>query len=238
MFLITGYPKTGNTWLHVMISYVMNPNKMIDGTAEPPLSSMFSHCMPNFNRESYKHMSILIPGTLDDKSVLLLVRHPGDTLVSLYMHNVYRERFPMYDGTLDEMVYDNIYGIHKFLVYYEWWWKYRDVPKNICIVRYEDLSTHPYDTFSQALYAMKMYIPAQTVRNAVRFGSFENMQQLEKTNHLDWPTLYRPHRKIQKALKVRKGKIGLYKELLKPETVSYIDRHVKTSLHSCYGYLS
>ena len=240
MFLITGYPKTGNTWLHVMISYVMNPNAMIDGSAEPPSSNIFSHCLPGFNTEPYTDMCIAIPGDtgLSGKRVLLLVRHPGDTLVSLYMHNVYRERFPMYHETIDDMVYDDIYGLRKFMVYYEWWWKHRKESDIVCIIRYEDLLLHTYETFSEALYKLQMTVPSQTIHDAIEFGSFENMQKLEKTNFLNWPTLYQSHRKYKKARKVREGKIGQYKKMLQPETIAFIDSHVNHMFNKVYGYHS
>lgn len=236
MFLITGYPKTGNTWLHVMISYVMNPNAMIDGTMKSPINSMFSHCMPNFNRELYSQITMFIPGDLPGKRIVLLIRHPGDTLVSLYMHNIYRERFPMYNGTIDEMVYDDIYGIQKFLLYYEWWWQHRKIPDLICVIRYEDLIENIYETFNAMWNAIRITVTEQTVRNAIKFGNFKNMQLLEKTNHLNWPTLYKSRNKIKKALKVRKGKIGEYRKLLKPETIKYIDNHITKHLHPIYGY--
>ena len=241
MFLITGYPKTGNTWLHVMFSYILNPNKMINGTAEPPDNQMFSHCMPGFNRESYPNISITVPGGLPGKRIILLIRHPGDTLVSLYMHNVYREQFPMYYGTIDEMVYDKIYGIKKLVVYYEWWWKYRDIPDIIYLIRYEDLLKNTYQIFLAALNAIKIIVPEQTIRDAVEFGNFENMQILEETNHLDWPTLwskvYWPRQRVKNSLKVREGKIGNYRKILKPETVEYIDKYVAENLRQEYGYI-
>ena len=236
MFLITGYPKTGNTWLHVMISYVMNPNAMIDGTMKSPDNEMFSHCMPNFNKELYSQMTMFIPGDLPGKNIVLLIRHPGDTLMSLYMHNVYRERFPMYDGTIDEMVYDDIYGIQKFLLYYKFWWKSRKIPNLICVVRYEDLLKNVYETFYTMLNTIGIKVTEQTVRDAIEFGNFKNMQLLEKTNHLNWPTLYRSRHKIKKAFKVREGKFGRYRKLLKPETVEYIDSNIIKHLNPAYGY--
>jgi len=46
-----------------------------------------------------------------------------------------------------------------------------------------------------------------------------------------------PLKNDKKAFKVRKGKIGEYRKLLKPETVKYIDNRIIKDLHHSYGYI-
>jgi len=189
-FLFVGYPKVGNTWIQVMISYLMDPYAMINGTMQIPENTMFSHCMPLFHKESYSNMLIIIPGKLPEKHVILLVRHPGDILVSLYMHIIYRQSPYIYNGTIDNMVYDDTYGINKILKYYNWWQKHRKIPALIYLIRYEDLLADTFKTLKAIIKAIKLPTSRQNVYDAVKFGSFGNMQLMEKTNHLGWPTLF------------------------------------------------
>jgi len=234
MLLVTGYPKTGNTWFLVLMSYIMDPEKMISGNAPQPDNRMFSHCMPKYNTDTYKKTVIAFPHSVD--KVLLLIRHPGDTLISLYMHNVYRESPPLFNGTIDQMVHDPVYGLYKFFAYYQWWKHYKPFLKNFYLIRYENLLANPYKVFSKALHAVDIQKSKKVIEDAIEFGKFENMQKLEKINHLDWPTLRPAQKKTKKARKVREGKIGTYKKILRPETISFIENETKNRLSSMYHY--
>jgi len=234
MLLVTGYPKTGNTWMQVLMSYVMNPKAMIDGNAPKPNNRIFSHCMPRYNTDTYKKTLITFPSSVD--KTLLLIRHPGDILVSLYMHQVYRESPPMFNGTVDQIVHDPVYGLYKFLAYYDWWTHQKTLFKKFHLIRYEDLLADPYEIFSRALYSVNIRKSKKVIKDAIEFSKFENMQKLEKTNHLDWPTLHPAQKKTKKARKVREGKTGMYKKMLRPETISFIENKIENKLSPIYQY--
>jgi len=182
MLLVCGYPKTGNTWLQVILSYIVNPKVSLDGTA-PPLPNIFTHAMPNYNHASYSEQKIVVD---DIKTVrcVLLIRHPGDTLVSLYMHNRYREKVPLYTGSIDDMVYDPVYGIKKYLIFYQWWHDNIEQTELYCIVRYEDMLVDTYTQIVNVLKTFKAKVPNQHIYNAIQFGNFNNMKRMEKTNFL------------------------------------------------------
>jgi len=234
--LITGYPKAGNTWLHVMISYILNPQEMKIGHARMPDTKIFTHCIPRFNQVKDNNMKIKVPGLLRDKKVILLVRHPGDILVSLYMHNRYREKTILYNGTINEMVIDPIYGLHKILKYYQWWIDNIHEPQTCYIIRYESLLANTYMTLAKALDYTDIDTDNQLIKQAIQFSTFKRMQHMERTNYLGWPSLHMPHTIRIEGRKVRKGTINQYKTVFNSETVNYIKTHVKSLMPSIYGY--
>lgn len=235
-FQIYGYPKVGNTWIQVMLAYVMNSKSMKAGYAVPR-KDIFLHGIPNFNIVTYNEMQVSVTSNIKQMDVVLLIRHPGDTLVSLYMHNRYREQYTLYDNSIDAMVYDPVYGIEKFLEYYKKWAQHRlKIPKSFYLVRYEDLKQDTHAVFVSMLKAIGIEASVSLIKEAVAFGSFKNMQKLEKSNHLKfWNSLKRPIFVHKNAFKVRKGKVGNYRSLFSKQTVAYIEKRTE-ELPEFYGY--
>jgi len=236
--LVTGYPKAGNTWIGIMISYVIRPKEMIIGNVPMPNSRIFTHCIPRFNHVTTQAMKIQVPGLLRNKRVILLVRHPGDILVSLYMHNVYREKYVLYSGSIDEMVYDKTFGLSKIFAYYQWWQNNLHEPQSIYLVKYEDLLENPFPILKNMLKTIGIYVDDKLIQKAIKFSNFRHMQNMEKTNHLNWSSLHLPCSVHKNGLKVRKGKIGQYKIVYKSKTVDYINEMVNQHMLSTYGYTS
>ena len=234
--LITGYPKAGNTWLGVMISYAIRPEEMVTGNARMPNSRIFTHCIPRFNKVTTQTMKIQVPGLLRNKRVILLVRHPGDILVSLYMHNVYREKHILYAGSIDEMVHDKIFGLSKILKYYQWWRNNLHEPQSFSIVSYENLLKNPFPALKYILETIGIFAKDALIRKAIKFSKFRNMQNMEKSNFLNWPSLRQPSSIHKEGLKVRKGKVEQYKIAYRNKTIRYINNMVSHSMPSIYGY--
>lgn len=234
MLLVCGYPKTGNTWLQVIISYIANPEASLNGTA-PPLPNIFTHAMPDYNSLPYDQQEIVIDG-IETARCVLLVRHPGDVLVSLFMHNRYREKKPLYTGTADEMVYDKVYGIQKYLKFYQWWEQNINRTERHCIVRYEDMLQDTYTQVCRVLEVFKAVVSRRHIQNAIQFGSFNNMKCMEKTHHLKkWSPMKPSSNFSANAMKVREGKAGNYINIFQHETIQYIHAQMK-HLSVLYGY--
>jgi hypothetical protein len=192
--------------------------------------------MPLYNVESYRDMTIDL-GMFRGRDVVLLIRDPKDVLVSLYMHNVYREPTPLYGGDLNSMVYSDVYGIEKFLKYYAAWHAQRAVPRALLLVRYEDLSHDAEGVMGEALTFLRLpRVNSALVREVVAYGSFENMRRLEVTNQTGLRTLRPSARGGDQAFHVRKGLVGDYANQLTEEAIRHIDRRVEAELPAFYGY--
>ena len=247
---VVGYPKCGNTWFSLMLrkalalSYALPDEALARALSDwRPVAALrrvpaigMTHHMPLFNSESYRTMSLDLR-LFRGRRVVLLIREPKDVLVSLYMHNVHREARPLYHGDVNAMAHSEIYGIEKYLTYYATWYAHRAEPKNLMLVRYEDLSHEPGAVLAAALDFLG--IPRVTdalVREVVAYASFENMRRLETADTLRLPSLSPPPTRRAEGFKVRKGVIGDHVNHLAPATIAHIDRRVAESLPAFYGY--
>lgn len=247
---VVGYPKCGNTWFHVMVRRALvkcfelpdeEIARVIRSWRWPPHPAGvpaigFTHHMPRFNSEPASAMRLDL-SLFRGQRVVLLIREPKDVLVSLYMHNVYREATPLYHGDIDSMVYDAVYGIDKYLRYYATWYAHRRLPEALLLVRYEDLQRQTASVLKEALQFLGMTALSDDVlEDVIQFGSLENMRALEASNALGLAALAPPSRKHQDAFKVRTGLVGGYVDHLSPETVRYVDQRVEAELPPFYGY--
>lgn len=249
---IVGYPKTGTTWFWLMLSRLLvksydlpeeDVTKLILYTpwkwpfgqklrAEIPVIYT-THNMPGFwsdrNYEMNLHLS-----PFKGKRIILLIREPKDTLVSLYFHNAYRRVPSVFTGSMTEMVYDETYGIESFLHYYKTWYDYRILFKDVFLVRYEDHRENPVEMVRNAADFIGINnLSDSIVEDVVAFSSFDNMKNMEKRQDI-------VRRSVSSlpsnGFKVRKGKIGGYKEYLSEETIRYVDELVAKELPAFYHY--
>jgi hypothetical protein len=247
---VVGYPKCGNTWFGVMLRKALTMVYGLDEAAIPRILSDWrfrqpftgvpaigvTHHMPLFNVESYRDMTIDL-GMFRRRNVVLLVREPKDMLVSLYMHNVYRETTPLYQGNLESMVYSDVYGIEKFLKYYVAWHAQRAVPQALMVLRYEDLLNDTETRLGEALEFLKIpRVDRALVREVVAYGSFKNMRKLERTQEVKLRALAPPAHPREEAFQVRKGLVGDHVNHLAIETIRYIDHRVEADLPAMFGY--
>lgn len=99
----------------------------------------------------------------------------------------------------------------------------------VMIVRYEDLSLHPMESFGTIVRAFGLELDTERLAQAMRFSSFDSLQaQEQKATFRERP---------QRAARFfRKGVVGDWREQLSDEQVDrVISNHRETMLR--YGYL-
>ena len=159
--VIATYPKTGSTWLQTLLRKLLVSRFNLGEEAIPEIfvesllglakipdnvpHIYITHNMPKFNEEPYQLLELNNDKFRKNK-VILLVREPKDTLVSLYFHNRFRTVPPAYTGDIDSMVHDDVYGIEKYVKYYQTWEQDRVRCRAFFLLRYEDLQAHPERT--------------------------------------------------------------------------------------------
>ena len=247
---VVGYPKCGNTWFGIMLRKALTLAYGLDDAAirhvlsdwrfSRPFTGVpaigVTHHMPLFNVESHEDMALDL-SVFRGRNVVLLIRDPKDALVSLYMHNVYREATPLYEGDMDSIVYSDVYGIEKFLKYYALWYRERALLRGLMLVRYEELWHDTEGVLSEALKFLGVpHVHGALVRDAVAYGRFENMRKLEVTNALRLLTLEPSRHRREEAFQVRKGIIGDHVNHLSLEAIRHIDRRVEADLPAFFGY--
>ncbi|MBU2249688.1 MAG: sulfotransferase domain-containing protein [Gammaproteobacteria bacterium] len=248
---IVGYPKVGNTWFQfmfrtfILIHFKQNPkyfskinnfliNRInIDTKTEIKEHFEFevTHNMPLFNDEKWQDMEV-DNKIFSNKNIILLVRHPVATLISLYKHNVYRDSLLPESMSVDEMVYDDMYGFNKYLKYYQTWERDKDIPKNIFIVRYEDMQIDTFNIFKQAIVSIGINPSNFDLKICIKLSSKKNMQKIEKAGIIDFPPMAPSKIDDPRAMKVNTDT----SIQMKPETVEYINKRFEKEMPKFFRY--
>jgi hypothetical protein len=234
--VILSYPKTGRTWLRVMIgkylcdryaisqeSYLVTPEM----TAKAGLPHvLFSHGKGAFRHYIHYTQLQADKSHLSRKKVMLLGRGIHDSLVSAWLHLSRRDG--VFAGGLGEFVRDGYYGAPKFLTYYRQWHENQRAPLAFRFLRYEDMHADPEATLRACLeYIGITEIDRDLLRAAVQYGSFDNLKRIEDES----PAMVgRDGRNIEhpESRKIRRGKIGGYVDYMRPEEIAWVDELNRT----------
>lgn len=234
---IISYPKTGRTWLRVMVG-----KAICLAYQQPDTLMLLTHRLTaaaGLRATRFTHEDALFDGRrwqdLDpDKQryahsrVLLLTREIKDTLVSNYFHTTKRAR--AFSGTLAEFIRHDSWGAKKIITYYEYWYRARNVPMEMQVLRYEEMYRSPRHALEIALHLAGATGLADSVLDqAVEFGSFENMKKLEAGGYFTDRRMKPRDPSDQSSFKVRQGGSGESAKMLTPADISYIDELVITS---------
>ena len=261
-FLIIGHPKSGNTWLKAMISRLY---QIRHGLPESKLinTDEFARRIPDIPRlaatngcYSYEQEvgCLLDDGAADNplrhKPVLFLARHPIDIAVSWYhqftkrqsrakqelinasiAHPIDRDRIGMWDFVRHADI-----GL-PFLIDYEnrWARNVRSLPRGL-MVRYEDLRGQPVETLGRILEHVGHPFPEAEVRQAVEWGSFDNLRRLETSGTFSQGGMKLVNRNDPSTFKVRRGKVGGYREDFSPAQVAELEALVRERIDPELGY--
>ncbi len=228
--LIISYPKTGRTWLRMMIGkylclrYSLDESKMLD---TPALTSdaglpviKFAHDGSDLRirlsldkLESSKH-------AYRQKRVLLLTRSIEDSMVSAYFQ--VSRRLQIFGGTISDFIRDERYGVSKFIKFYSDWYCEQAVPREFSTVSYEQMQNDSAGVLKLALaFSGEEQIDDQLLRTAVEYCSFENMKSVERAGQLDG-SMQATDPGDQESYKVRRGVVGGFVDYLSEEDLAYI----------------
>jgi Sulfotransferase domain len=240
---IVSFPKCGRTWLRLMIGKALINHFNLK--VENPLILRTLH---NYNAEiprvavthdekTHKKTGELKKSKLRfrDKKVILLVRDPRDVVVSLYFHYRYRER--RYHGELSDFIRERLGSLDTLIMYYNIWAKQRHVPKDFLLVCYENIHKNSEKELQKVLHFMNInYITEKEICESVEWSRFDNMKKMERENRFNSSMLSVECIEDEESYKVRKGKIGGYKEYLSDEDILYINQKISTNLSDYYWY--
>lgn len=241
---VLSYPKSGRTWLRVLIgrvfiqhygiseAQIFDEKTMAMAVGLKPVD--FSH--DETSNSEGRHMDDLSP-TKDKyagKHVLLLVRDPRDVVVSCFFQATRRKS--RYEGDIHEFIRSDTHGIRKIIRYYQIWDQNRQTPASFTLLKYEDMHEHPEACLKTALDFMGASgIPDEVIREAIEFGSFERMKEMERSNSLKNKKLRPGDQSDPESFKVRKGKVGGHEEYLDESDLAYC-RQMLDEMDCPFGY--
>jgi hypothetical protein len=128
-------------------------------------------------------------------------------------------------------------GIPRIIDFLNLW--ARELPNidHLLIVRYEDMRVQPEKELPRIIKFLGMEPDAELIRKTIEFSSVENMRKLEKENYFRGGSRVKakdsgnPH-----SFKVRRAKVGGYRDYFDDEQVATIDNMVNTRLSGVFGY--
>jgi len=259
--LIIGHPKSGTTWVRTMVSHLYHvrhglpPDVIVRSDELHRLDRAAPRILVTSGYYSFRgitgrYLSADGPRTeLHDKPAVLLARHPCDIAVSWYIQFTKRQsaarrelinhfiEHPIDHTTISmwDFVMHSDVGL-PFLIDYLNTWERNVARMNHVIIRYEDLRTQPHETLTRLVALLDPTFTDREIAEAVAFGSFDNLRKLEQSGFFPRGGLALQNPADPDTYKVRRGRIGGYRDYFSPEQVAQMDALVAERLSPTLGY--
>jgi hypothetical protein len=254
-YVFVSFGKSGRTWLRVMLSryYQMTYNL-------PERSILRFDNYSNINSQVPKifftHGNYVRDYTGDHdtkqvfygKKVILLVRRPQDVAVSQYFQWKYRmparkkvlNQYPEHgaDLSLYDFVMDPQVGLRGIIGFMNGWADELPHLAESLVVRYEDMHADPAAQLERLVRFLGMEPVPERIAEAVRFASVENLRELERKSFFrsSGIRMMPKDRGNPDSYKVRRAKVGGYRDYFDDDQLAEIDAIVDASLSPVFGY--
>jgi hypothetical protein len=176
-----------------------------------------------------------------DQRIIIMVRDPRDVVVSHYHFE--RWRMKAFDGGISEFIrypYAQAgqergarFGIRPVINYMNAFLEHSSVFAALHVMYYEDLKQDTLEQVRLLTEFLGIHVEEHILTQAVEFGCFDNMRQMEMNSSLNWYGLEKPE--DLKGLKTRKGQVGSYREELGPDDIAYIDCEIQQHLNPFFA---
>jgi len=254
--VIVSFGKSGRTWLRVMLSHLFRV--MYDLPQNAILGFDNFH---NMNRKVPKvfftHDNYIKDFTGDfatkepfyDKRVVLLARDPRDVAVSQFFQWKFRlkpskvtiNKYPPRDADIsvfDFVMGDNGGSMQAVTDYLNLWAKECYKVENFHLLRYEDLRSDTRKELAELLRFMQVEATDEHIEAAVEYSSYENMKKMEtkKQFRLSGGRMVPRDKDNPDSYKVRRAKVGGYRDYFSDEEVAAIDARLAETLNPVFDY--
>jgi Sulfotransferase domain len=228
--IILSIPKSGRTWLRAFLCAYFCRRFGLEFTLRPGRYALPGFPRVVFSHDLFEHRTkgdwwdrirgkYLVPRReLGRAKIILLARDPRDCFVSLYLQLTRRDPnapVSLKQKTVGEMLRDEKFGLRAIVKPMNDWLNEFSQRDNFTLVRYEALRASPAEHFRDLLEVLGESSPdANSFQEALEFSSFENMQKLEAARAFDSNILHPGDVRDPESFKVRRGKVGGYREYL------------------------
>ena len=211
---VVSFPKSGRTWLRVMLDKLDVTMSYTHAGSEYTVSCHFNDLPMPRSRSG--------PG-----KQLFLLRDPRDTVVSGYFQKSKRKKRDPFSGDLSEFIRDPHYGIEKIAQFnLAWLTSYASMDSSTHrSISYEAIRNDP----AQAMTLIYTYLKDQppnplSIQSVIEEASFSRMQAQERSGELgaQYGSILTPaDASDPESMKVRKGKIGGYKDYMNQDDIAF-----------------
>ena len=217
---IVSYQNSGRTWLRVMLG-------------DLGIRAKFTHAGAAYR---YRFGPDAVCSNIDryrNRRIVFLVRDPLDAIVSNYFQASMTDG--VFQGDIKSFLRDPQWGLARLLAFNAGWYEARDRFRDFQLVRYETMVEHTADELARIVDFMRLPgIERNQVEASATRNQFETMKRREVAGDL-----YRQYgdrfsqggRSDDEGLKVRRGKIGGYRDYLDEDDIAFARDLIKTSLY-------
>ncbi len=253
-WVLVSWGKSGRTWFRVMLSriyqvkYELPMRHLLEydnlhrkNPAVPRV--LFSH--NNYMRDYLNDWRTL--NHFRGKKTVLLVRDPRDVAVSQFFQWKYRMRphkkllneYPPHgkDVSIFDFVIDPKVGVPRIVDFFNRWTEVLS-DNNVRVIRYEDMRKDPRSVMKTVLEFVGTPGTGQEIAQAVEFATYENMKKMEEKKFFRGSgARVRPgDRRNPQSFKVRRAKVGGYRDYFDDKELATIDSIVEDLLDPVFGY--
>jgi Sulfotransferase domain len=249
--IILSIPKSGRTWLRAFLcayfckrfalEFTLRPDRYHDRRIPRLIFShdVFEHRTKGDRWDRFRGKYLVPRSELDRAKIILLARDPRDCFVSLYLQLTRRDPnapVKFRHKTASEMLRDRRFGVRAIINAMNDWINEFSGRDNFVLVRYEALRASPAECFRDLLAVLGEAEPdGKNFQEALEFSRFENMQKLEAAGAFDSNILHPGDVRDPESFKVRRGKVGGYREYLSAEDQQFA-ADAMTKLDPRFGY--
>ena len=235
--IILSVPKSGRTWVRAFLCAYFCKRHGLEFTLQPGRYDPPGFPKIVFSHDLFEHRTkgdlwdrlrgkYLVPRReLRKAKIILLVRDPRDCFVSLYLQLTRRDPNAAAEfekKTVSDVLRDRRFGVRAIINSMNDWLREFSGRENFTLVRYESLRASPAEHFRDLLTLLGETEPEMPIfHEALEFSRFENMQKLEAAGVFDSKILHPGDVRDPESFKVRRGKVGGYREYLSAEDQRY-----------------
>jgi hypothetical protein len=252
--VIVSFGKSGRTWLRVMLTRYFTQKYGVSSSAMMEFDELKrrNSAIPTlfFTHDNYLRDYTGTDAKFENygrAKIVLLVRDPRDTAVSQYFQWKHRIRprkkiinaYPLGDMEVYDFISGEAAGIPKIIGFMNAWAKDIERFPELMILKYEDLRADGPGQLRKLLTFLGQSPTDADIEDAVTYASMDNMRRLERENSgklMSNSRLKPGDANDPSSFKVRRGKVGGWRDYLTPEEVLKIDRMVETDLDPTFAY--
>ena len=184
-----------------------------------------------------------------NKRVVLLARDPRDVAVSQFFQWKFRlkpskvaiNNYPPRGSDIslfDFVMGDNGGSMAAVMDYLNLWAREAGRVEHLYLLRYEDLRADPKQGLRQLLDFMQVRASDADVDAAVDYSSYENMKKMESKEQFRFAggRMMPRDKDNPDSYKVRRAKVGGYRDYFSDEEVAAIDAKMKAELDPLFRY--
>ena len=254
--VVVSFGKSGRTWLRVMVSHLFRvmyrlPENAIMGfdnfhnlnKAVPKI--FFTH--DNYIKDFTGDFSSKQP--FFNKRVVLLARDPRDVAVSQFFQWKFRikpskvtiNNYPPQGSDIslfDFVMGDNGGSMKAVNDYLNLWAAEAGKVSAFHLLRYEDLRSNTREELRRLLDFMQVKASDADVAAAVEYSSYENMKKMESKEQFRFAggRMMPRDKDNPNSYKVRRAKVGGYRDYFSDEEVAAIDARLVAELDPLFRY--